>query len=57
MAPAYEAAVTGFEVLDNADISELSVNDHVEFLVKRGDDNVYRLLSICNMGAEKLKCL
>ena len=52
-----EAAVTGFEVLDNADISELSENDHVEFFVKRGDDNVYRLLSICNMGAEKLKCL
>ena len=51
------AAITSFEVLDNTDISELSEKDYVEFLVKRGDDNVYRLLSICNMGAEKLKCL
>ena len=52
-----EAKTTNFEVLDSADLSELAENDHVEFLVRKGSDSVYRLLAICNMGATGDKCL
>ena len=52
-----EAATTGFEVLNSADISNLAGGDYVEFLIKKDHDDVYRLLSVCKMTTSSAKCL
>ena len=52
-----EASTTEFEVLPGADLSELTESNRVEFLIKKGDDDGYRVLSICKVTAENSKCL
>lgn len=51
------AAVTNFEAMEATDISKISEGVRVEFLVKKGTDGVYRLLSICDLGEDGTKCL
>lgn len=52
-----DAQTTEFEVLDSADISELAESNRVEFVTKRGKDDVYRVFKICKLSAGKRKCL
>lgn len=52
-----EATTTELEVLSSADLAELIENSRVEFLVKKGHDHEYRVLSICKITTENPKCL
>lgn len=52
-----EANTTDFALLGDLDVSTLSETNRVEFLVKRGGDDVYRLLKICDLGPTSAKCL
>ena len=51
------AATTNFEVLDSANVSALSSGVNVEFLVKKGPDNIYRLFAICEILEAGKSCL
>lgn len=47
----------GFDALDSADLSAVSSGDNVEFVVKKGRDGSYRILSICALEPGQKKCL
>ena len=46
-----------FERLDSADISTLYAGVEVEFLVKKGPDDIYRLFAICEILEAGQSCL
>lgn len=54
---ALEPNTSVFEVLDNADVTTITPDNRVEFLVWKGDDDVYRLYSICALEENVDKCL
>ena len=51
------ADTTKFEILDEANLSALSSGTKVEFLVKKGPDNIYRLFAICEILEDGKNCL
>lgn len=51
------ADTTKFEILDKVDLSAMSSGVEVEFLVKRGTDNIYRLFAICEILEKGKSCL
>lgn len=46
-----------FDILGDVDLSDFSDGDEVAFRVKRGRDNSYRIVAICNIGADGDDCL
>ena len=51
------AMTMGFDILGDVDLSDFSDGDEVAFGVKRGRDNSYRIVAICNIGADGEDCL
>ncbi|MEO1019654.1 MAG: copper-binding protein [Pseudomonadota bacterium] len=52
------AAMTmGFDVLAEADLSGIEEGDRVEFLVRKGRDGSYRIMTICTMKDDDVDCL
>ena len=45
------------EMTTGADLTGLSAGDPVEFLVRKGDDSIYRVMSICKMQPAGKNCL
>ena len=52
-----EPATSQLRVLPDAKISVVSEGDRVEFLVKKGDDGIYRVSAMCRMNTDDEKCL
>lgn len=52
-----ESAVSRFETLPGTKNITLKPSDQVEFLLKKGDDNKYRVLKICTIMANETGCL
>lgn len=51
------AMTMGFGVTGAVDLSGLAAGDPVAFRIKRGRDNSYRVIAICNTGTEGSDCL
>lgn len=51
------AMTMGFDVLKDADVTDLQKGTKVEFLVKKGLDGSYRVFSICDMAGQDKSCL
>ena len=51
------ASTTEFESLETVDISPLSSGANVEFLVKKGPDDIYHLFKICEILEAGKSCL
>lgn len=51
------AMTMGFGVTGAVDLSGLAEGDAVAFRIKRGRDNSYRVIEICNTGTEGSNCL
>ena len=51
------AMTMGFGVTGAVDLSGLAEGDAVAFQIKRGRDNSYRVIAICNTGTEGSDCL
>lgn len=50
-------SITVLGILEDVNISSTFVGDHIEFLVKKGDDDIYRISAICTMEIKGNKCL
>lgn len=51
------ADTTKFEILDEVDPSPMISGTNVEFLVKKGTDNIYRIFAICEVLEDEKSCL
>ena len=51
------AMTMGFGVTGAVDLSGLAEGDAIAFRIKRGRDNSYRVIEICNTGTEGSDCL
>ena len=46
-----------FDIMGHVDLSAFSDGDEVAFMVKQGRDGSYRIMAICNTGADGADCL
>lgn len=51
------AMTMGFDIMGDVDLSGFSDGDEVAFAVKQGRDSSYRVMAICNTGADGADCL
>lgn len=51
------AMTMGFDIAGGIDLSGFAEGDTVAFTVKQSRDGAYRVMSICNTGAEGADCL
>ena len=51
------AMTMGFDIMGDVDLSAFSDGDEVAFMVKQGRDGSYRIMAICNTGADGADCL
>jgi Cu/Ag efflux protein CusF len=51
------AMTMGFGVTSEVDLSEFSKGDNVSFMIKKGRDNSYRIIAICNTDLKGNECL
>jgi Cu/Ag efflux protein CusF len=51
------AMTMGFGVTSEVDLSEFSKGDNVSFMIKKGRDNGYRIIAICNTDLKGNECL
>lgn len=47
----------GFDIMGDVDLSGFADGDEVAFMVKKGRDNSYRIMAICNTGTDGEDCL
>jgi Cu/Ag efflux protein CusF len=51
------AMTMGFDIMGGVDLSDFTEGDEVAFMVKQGRDGSYRIMAICNTGADGADCL
>ena len=51
------AMTMGFDIMGGVDLSGFTEGDEVAFMVKQGRDGSYRIMAICNTGADGTDCL
>lgn len=51
------AMTMGFDIMGDVDLTGFAEGDEVAFMVKQGRDGSYRIMAICDTGADGADCL